>query len=333
MKIKTCRNCMNSTLNPTISIGSDGLCNICKDYQDNFDLEKLKKERYFLKSLQDKSKKYDCLIGLSGGKDSTAMLKTVLDMGFHPLAFTFQIGYNNVNERIIENLKKITHSLNVDYEVIDIHNYISLDDSKCFNLMADLYDKVDANQISDDAFLSLYNENRKHYSTKDNKEMPYIRPCQICRKVTIKAYYAEAVKRNINIIFIGINEWASKEGGNYSAIRTLKPFVDKPEVRIVHLPFLVQRKYTEVLDIIKQMGYENSVLDLNVETGGNNCLLAKACEKTAFERLHFHLDASRLSREITVGFIDKKIAIEALNRGSRLSELSVRSVLEQSGVL
>lgn len=324
---------MNSTLNPSISIGPDGLCNVCKDYQDNFILGKLETERVFLKSLQNTSQKYDCLIGLSGGKDSTAMLKTVLDMGFHPLAFTFQIGYNNINENNIKKLRQITRSLNVDYEVIDIHKYLSQEDRKCFHLMADLYDKVDADQISDEDFLTLYSENRKHYSTKDNIEMPYIRPCQICRKVTIKAYYAEAVKRNISIIFIGINEWASKEGGYYSAIRSIKPFNNKPVVRIVHLPFLVQRKYSEVLDIIKQMGQEDSVLELNVETGGNNCLLAKACEKKAFEKLHFHLDSSRLSREITVGFIDKGIASEALNRGSRLSEFSVRDVLDQSGVL
>lgn len=92
--IKECKRCLNNTKNPTINIGKNGLCNICSLYLKNFNKNVLKKELNFLKTLIGSRKsKYDAMVGISGGKDSTAILYTVKEMGFNPLAFTFDIGY------------------------------------------------------------------------------------------------------------------------------------------------------------------------------------------------------------------------------------------------
>ena len=97
---------------------------------------KLDTGRYLIKN-----EKYDCMVGLSGGKDSSAMLYTVKKLGFTPLAFSFEIGYNKMTNSVKEKIKRITNNLNVDYERINIHKYISETDKECLKMMADLYDE------------------------------------------------------------------------------------------------------------------------------------------------------------------------------------------------
>lgn len=77
MTEKTCRRCVLVEAPPDIVIGDDGICSICKKYDQEVAQESNDRgflETDFLKIL-DKHRgkqKYDCLCMLSGGKDSTA---------------------------------------------------------------------------------------------------------------------------------------------------------------------------------------------------------------------------------------------------------------------
>lgn len=327
-----CNCCINTAHNPSITISDDGLCNVCRDYQQHFNRKLLDDELLTIKNFIS-SENYDCMVGLSGGKDSTAMLSSLLDLGFHPQAFSFQIHYNNLTDDVIKKIKNITQKLHVDYKIIDISDYITETERACFRGMADVYDKALSKKISEAEFRELYFEGRKFYSTKQNIVFPFVRPCQICRKIVVRAYYAEAVKRNIKIVFVGINEWASKNFGRYSALRRLKPKFDSQEVFIVHLPYLLQKKYSNVLKTLEDISCKEHVVDTEVKTGGNSCALAKACESIAFELLGFHLDAPRLSREVTVGFIDKEIARRAIESSRGNSYKTVREVLTECHII
>lgn len=329
--IKECKICINNTKNPSIKINEDGICNVCEHYNKYFDRESIKKELEFVKGFIN-GKKYDCMVGLSGGKDSSAMLYTVKELGFTPLAFSFKVGYNEMTESVKNKIKRITNNLHIDYEIIDINNYISNVDKECLRQMSELYEEPETEEFKE-KFREIYNEGRKYYSTKQQVEFPFVRPCQICRKIAIKAYYEEALKRNIKVVFVGINEWASNKDNKYTAIRKLKPYEDKPEVYIVHLPFLIGRKYEDLPEILNKIGWERERGDHEVDTGGSACLLAKACEKKANEIMGFHLDSARLSREITVGFIDKEKAREAIKNGNRDSEYTVKEVLERGNLI
>lgn len=330
-EVKECRICINNTKNPSIKINDDGICNICEHYNKYFKRSDIETEKEFIKTFIT-NKKYDCMVGLSGGKDSSAMLYTVKELGFTPLAFSFKVGYNEMAKSVKEKINNITKCLGIDYQVININNYISDIDKQCFKQMSELYDE-ELTEKSKEKFREVYNEGRKYYSTKQQIVFPFVRPCQICRKIAIKAYYEEAVKRNIKVVFIGINEWASNKNNKYSAIRKLKPFENKPEVYIVHLPFLVGRKYEELPEILERIGWKREEGDHEVDTGGSACLLAKACEKKANEIMGFHLDSARLAREITVGFIDKAKAKEAIKNGNRESEYTVKEVLKRGNII
>jgi PP-loop superfamily ATP-utilizing enzyme len=69
---------------------------------------------------RDKSgnKKYDCLIGLSGGRDSSYLaFRAVRDFGLHPLAYSYDNGH--MPESAKENIKNIIEILELDTIIIE----------------------------------------------------------------------------------------------------------------------------------------------------------------------------------------------------------------------
>lgn len=59
-----------------------------------------------------KGKKYDCIAGVSGGRDSTYTLLTAVKLGLRPLAVHFDNGWNS--DISVQNIKKACEKLNVD---------------------------------------------------------------------------------------------------------------------------------------------------------------------------------------------------------------------------
>ena len=335
MEYKECKICLNNTNNPTISINNDGLCRICELYQKNFDPEKLKQELEFLKSFKKVGERYDVMVGLSGGKDSTAMLKTILDMGLKPLAFTFDIGY--YPEHIIGRAKKVAEKLGVDHEVIDIRKYITEEDKESYKKTAELYDKQFSPELKKE-FLKNYIEGKKHYSVKSTGTHAFVRTCRLCRHAVIKAYYEEAKKRGVGAIILGINEWAglsqTKDSGKFeiSGVRKLQPNKNDSPVYVFHLPFILRRTIDDIKEILKPLGWEVPEGEELIETNSNSCLLARAAETKAKEMLGFHPDSTRLSREVTVGFLTKKQVAKALSE-KHVSELSVEQILKKADII
>lgn len=330
--MKICKRCINTTNNPSITIDGEGICNVCRDYEKKYDEKKLDEEFEFLKTFIDDNKEFNSMVALSGGKDSSAMLYSVNELGFKPLAFTFEVGYNILTEKLKVKIANICKNIGVKHEYIDIHPYITEIDRECFRKTAELYDKsIDNN--SKEEFKKIYFEGRKHYSTKDKTIMPFVRPCQICRKIAIKAYYGEAIKRNIRIVFVGINEWTGLSNNTYTSIRELKPFADKPSVFIVHLPFLLHRKLNDLNSILSKIGWERETGDNKVDTGGSACMLARIAEAKSTDMLGFNIDESRLSREITVGFLDRDTALEAIKNSKRSIDKTMNEVLRESDIL
>lgn len=329
MSVKKCLNCINSEKNPSIKINEKGLCKVCDSYKNQFSQRNLEKEIDFVKSLICNKNDHDAMVGISGGKDSAATLYSVKEWGFRPLAFTFDIGYTDKD--MFAKSEKVAKSIDVDFELIDIKKYINKNDRESFKLMAEIYGEKISDQLKD-KFKDLYEKGRKTYSTKDDIAFPYIRPCQICRKVVIKAYYEEAVKRGISVIFIGINEWTGLSNNTFSAVRKLQPFENRPPVYIVHYPFLIQRTSEDIKPILRKIGWKQKEGTSFIETGASACRLARACEHKAKELLRFHLDSTRLSREITAGFITKEQAQHAVENYQRADE-TVKNVLIDAGII
>lgn len=336
VEVRECKRCINTSANLSSSIGSSGLCEVCEKFLHNFSRKLLGQELIFLKSLIKSGRgKYDAMVGISGGKDSTATLYQVEEMGFTPLAFTLDTGY--YPSHIFVRSKQVAKELGVDHQKINAKRYARPVDYECFKKTADLYDERDSQELRE-KFRKWYVEGRRHYSIKCQHSIPFVRTCQLCRRMIVRAYYGEAVKNGVSVIVLGINEWAGLSQDSeskkisFSAVRKLQPFKNKPPVYIVHLPFLLQRRINDTRKILQRLGWKIPKGEVLIESNANSCLFARAAENKARRLLGFHPDITRLAREVTVGFITKDQAHKALAK-AHYYPLSVRAVLKKAKIL
>jgi hypothetical protein len=112
-----CTRCVQDTTVPGISFDEQGVCNFCHlhDTMINLFPNDEKGEAYLYDYFQklkkkNKHKKYDCVVGISGGRDSTYLIyKIVKDWKLRPLAVHFNDGFDNpvAGENMLRAVKKL----------------------------------------------------------------------------------------------------------------------------------------------------------------------------------------------------------------------------------
>lgn len=116
---RVCSRClMDDTVKgmPFDEIGECSFCRIHDELERKFPFNDETPKK--LKLLADKIKKegkgkeYDCIVGVSGGRDSTYTLYNVVKLGLRPLAVHFDNGWNS--EIAVQNIKRATELLGVD---------------------------------------------------------------------------------------------------------------------------------------------------------------------------------------------------------------------------
>ncbi len=116
-----CSRCIMDTTAADITFDERGFCNYCTSFLDkrrkHIELDNNKRvER--LETLVDmvkasgKGRKYDCIVGLSGGVDSSWALVQAVRLGLRPLAVHMDSGWNS--ELAQNNISNIVRGLNVD---------------------------------------------------------------------------------------------------------------------------------------------------------------------------------------------------------------------------
>lgn len=118
---KICRRCVYDTSAINISFDNTGLCNFCQSYDllasryINVPRNDLKAQLNLIvskiKRLGSKSK-YDCILGLSGGVDSSYLALLAKELGLRPLLVHFDNGWNS--ELAVKNIENIVKTLNYD---------------------------------------------------------------------------------------------------------------------------------------------------------------------------------------------------------------------------
>jgi len=112
-----CSKCVLPSTRPNIIIDADGVCNACKYHKSKNDTKDWSKKKSELKKIFEKVKKksknnYDCLVPVSGGKDSTWQVLECLKYGLRVLAFTYKSpARSKLGTKNLENLI----SLGVDH--------------------------------------------------------------------------------------------------------------------------------------------------------------------------------------------------------------------------
>lgn len=116
----TCRQCVMDTSLPEVSFDENGICNFCRAWEAYVAHEASDASRKgprfdaLLRQIREAGigRPYDCLIGISGGVDSSYVALKARDLGLRPLAVQFDNGWNT--ELAVDNIERICRTLNLD---------------------------------------------------------------------------------------------------------------------------------------------------------------------------------------------------------------------------
>ena len=151
-----CQRCVLDNQNIEIFFDKDGYCNFCEEYLNkrlnkNSQASNANKLDEIINLIKQsgKNKRYDCIVGVSGGVDSSWVLKKAIDLNLRVLAVHMDNGWNS--ELAQNNIANLIKSSGVDLytHVIDWEEYR--------NLMQSFFDAdvVDVELLYDNAMLAL----------------------------------------------------------------------------------------------------------------------------------------------------------------------------------
>jgi N-acetyl sugar amidotransferase len=116
---RICSRCIFDDSIDDIWFDEKGECKYCyihsemeKTHQSGPKLDKELQKKIRQIKHSGKGRKYDCIAGVSGGRDSTYTLLTAVRLGLRPLAVHFDNGWNS--DISVRNIKKACEKLNVD---------------------------------------------------------------------------------------------------------------------------------------------------------------------------------------------------------------------------
>lgn len=162
---RQCTKCVMDTTDPEITFNEEGICNHCTDYEVKAStfVKKGKEGEEYLKKTVDIIKKrangakYDSIMGLSGGVDSSYLAYLTKNIGLNPLVVHFDNGWNS--ELAVMNVKNIVSKLDLDLYTYVV-NWEEFKDVQLAYLKASV---IDIEAVTDHTILgTLYRTAKKH---------------------------------------------------------------------------------------------------------------------------------------------------------------------------
>lgn len=113
--LKYCVRCVMPHTKPDLHIDEEGICNACRSIEKRKEVDWDQRHQELLTALEKYRKNgsnWDCIVPVSGGKDSTYQVIRMLQLGLNPLCVTSTTcDLSEIGRKNIENIKK----LGVDY--------------------------------------------------------------------------------------------------------------------------------------------------------------------------------------------------------------------------
>lgn len=118
--MRYCSRCVTPDTRPNVELDTEGVCNACRAYATKKVIDWAAREKAFgavVENAKARSGGYDCLIPVSGGKDSTWQVVKCLEYGLHPLCVTWKTpARTEIGRRNLQNLINIGVD-HIDYQV------------------------------------------------------------------------------------------------------------------------------------------------------------------------------------------------------------------------
>ena len=142
---RQCLRCVMDASADGIVFDENGVCNYCKEFLDR---------------KSGKGKPYDCVVGVSGGVDSSWTLVEVVRLGLRPLAVHMDNGWNS--ELAQNNIANLVRNLGVD-----LHTHV-IDWGEYRELMQAFFDAdvIDLELLYDNAMLAVNYAQARQFDLK-----------------------------------------------------------------------------------------------------------------------------------------------------------------------
>lgn len=114
--MRYCKQCVMPDTKPDLHFDDEGVCSACRSYQGrkevNWSERRKELEKVLSRYRAKNGQSWDCIIPVSGGKDSTYQVIRMLQLGMNPLCVTATTCYlSEIGRKNIDNIKE----LGVDY--------------------------------------------------------------------------------------------------------------------------------------------------------------------------------------------------------------------------
>ena len=114
--IRLCTRCINPDTKPDLFFDEEGVCSACRSFEARAAVDWVERraelEKLIARYRSADGRNYDCIVPVSGGKDSTYQVVRLLELGVSPLCVTATTdSLSDIGRRNIENVKR----LGVDY--------------------------------------------------------------------------------------------------------------------------------------------------------------------------------------------------------------------------
>ena len=111
-KITYCKKCLYPDTKPNLFINNEGVCSACTNYTNRKTINWKSREKLFYelinKTRNSNSNAHDCIIPVSGGKDSTYQVLKALECGLTPLCVNASTdSITPIGEKNLENIKNL----------------------------------------------------------------------------------------------------------------------------------------------------------------------------------------------------------------------------------
>jgi N-acetyl sugar amidotransferase len=110
--VRYCKRCLFPETKPDLHIDEEGVCSACRFAEQKEEIDWDQREAELIEVLERYKSKdgsnYDCVIPVSGGKDSTYQVMRIKDLGYNPLLVTWSAcAYTEIGRQNIESMQKI----------------------------------------------------------------------------------------------------------------------------------------------------------------------------------------------------------------------------------
>lgn len=165
-QLRTCTRCIMDTTASGIVFDEQGRCNYCSDFlarlaQTGLVATPAQRDAFLQRVRRDgEGRDYDCIVGLSGGVDSSYALYLAVRNGLRPLAVHLDNGWNS--ELAVHNIANLVRALSVDL----FTHVIDWEENRDLQLSFFKANVIDIEMLMDNAMMALNYRMARQYRVK-----------------------------------------------------------------------------------------------------------------------------------------------------------------------